>query len=74
MGVYDPLNAYLAKESDLVVRMSFAEVERVLGRPLPASARKHRAWWSNEVVGPSLREATTHHHRSRPKYFVRLLG
>ena len=51
MGVYDPLKGYLSKQSDPVVKMSFAEVERVLGRPLPASARNHRAWWANEAVG-----------------------
>ncbi len=49
MSVYDPLNGYLAKQSDPVIKMSFAEVERVLGGPLPASARKHRAWWGNET-------------------------
>jgi hypothetical protein len=51
MGVYDPLGTYLAKQSEPVVKMSFPEVERVLGRPLPASARKHQAWWANETVG-----------------------
>lgn len=51
MSVYDPLNRHLTKLSDPVIKMSFAEVERVLGRPLPASARKHQAWWANETVG-----------------------
>ena len=51
MGVYDPLRVYLRKQSDPVVRMTFGQVERVLGKPLPASARKHQAWWANETVG-----------------------
>lgn len=27
--------------------MTFGEVEQVIGSSLPDSARKHRAWWSN---------------------------
>jgi hypothetical protein len=30
-----------------VVTMQFAELEAVLGAPLPPSARRHRGWWSN---------------------------
>ena len=30
------------------VTMSFAEIERVLGAPLPASAKSHRPWWANQ--------------------------
>jgi hypothetical protein len=50
-SVYDPLYKYLMERSEPVVRMTFAEIERVLGRPLPASARKHQAWWANEETG-----------------------
>ena len=28
-------------------RMTFAEIEKVLGNPLPPSAYRHRPWWSN---------------------------
>ncbi len=28
-------------------RMTFAEIEKVLGGPLPPSAYRHRPWWSN---------------------------
>jgi hypothetical protein len=31
--------------------MTFAEVERVLGTALPASAYKYRPWWANESGG-----------------------
>ena len=51
MGVYDPLGTYLAMQTDPVIKMTFGEVERVLARPLPPSARKHNAWWANEVSG-----------------------
>ena len=43
---YLPLGDYLARSDDHEVRMSFAELEELVGR-LPDSARLHRAWWSN---------------------------
>ena len=43
---YLPLHDYLAERRGTEVRMSFAEVEKLVGR-LPNSARLHRAWWSN---------------------------
>ena len=44
---YDPLKRFLLARKDSHIPMTFAEIERILGRPLPASARTHRAWWSN---------------------------
>ena len=49
MGKYAPLGSHLRAQSAQFVRMSFAEIERVLGFRLPGSARTHRAWWSNNV-------------------------
>lgn len=43
---YLPLRDFLAERRGSEVRMSFAEVEELVGR-LPNSARLHRAWWSN---------------------------
>ncbi len=48
---YDPLKRYLAGRSEPVVHLSFAEIERTIGGPLPASARRHRPWWANERSG-----------------------
>lgn len=31
------------------IELSFAQIELVLGFTLPASARKHSAWWGNEA-------------------------
>jgi hypothetical protein len=28
--------------------LAFAEIERIIGRRLPASAARHRAWWAND--------------------------
>jgi hypothetical protein len=47
-GAYDALGQHLAGAS-APVTLSFAEIERVIGRPLPASARKHRPWWANDA-------------------------
>ena len=44
---YDPLQQYLEVQSSPQISLSFAAIERILGAKLPASARKHRPWWSN---------------------------
>lgn len=49
MTKYDPLTRHLATRKTPQVPMSFPELERLLGFPLPPSARKHRAWWSNNA-------------------------
>jgi hypothetical protein len=51
MGKYDPLQDYLGAASEPLLRLTFGQVERILGASLPASARKHPAWWANEQVG-----------------------
>jgi hypothetical protein len=48
---YDPLRRYLDGRSEPVVHLAFAEIERIIGGPLPASARRHRPWWANERSG-----------------------
>lgn len=50
-STYAPLREYLENRTESVVRLSFAEVERILQRSLPASARKYRPWWANERSG-----------------------
>lgn len=47
MSKYDPLKHHLKASRADRVPMSFADLERVLGFPLPPSSRKHRAWWAN---------------------------
>jgi hypothetical protein len=44
---YDPLQKFLAQAHGDEIPMRFSEIERVLGFELPASARRHPAWWSN---------------------------
>jgi hypothetical protein len=46
---YQPLTEFLRRHPRAVVRMTFAEIERVIGAKLPPSAMRHRAWWSNNA-------------------------
>lgn len=51
---YYALHKYLSearRTSEL--RLSFIEIERVLGFGLPPGARSHRAWWGNSKTGHS---------------------
>ena len=47
MGKYEPLAQFLRKQQTHEVRLTFGEIERIVGAKLPPSARKQRAWWSN---------------------------
>jgi hypothetical protein len=51
MSRYDPLRQYLAERTEPVVRLTFGEIERILGVDLPKSARQYRPWWANEEAG-----------------------
>lgn len=48
MSIYDPLRRELESTREQTVRLTFSEIEDILGRPLPASAYKFSAWWGNE--------------------------
>jgi len=48
---YDGLRAHLSERPEQVVRLSFAQIERIIGGALPASARRYRPWWANERSG-----------------------
>jgi hypothetical protein len=47
VGNYTQLTTWLEQQAPARLRVSFGEIEAVLGRPLPPSAYKYRAWWSN---------------------------
>jgi hypothetical protein len=57
MTKYDPLTRHLATRKVATVPMSFPELERLLGFALPPSARKHRAWWSNNPASSVVTKA-----------------
>ena len=48
---YEPLYAYLINLPNEYIRMTFVQIEQVLGFRLPASARRYPAWWANEYEG-----------------------
>lgn len=47
MSKYTPLTRHLANRDLERIAMTFDQIEKLLGFPLPPSSRKHRAWWSN---------------------------
>jgi hypothetical protein len=51
MSKYTPLRTFLARAGKSELELSFEDIERTLGFPLPRSARVHRPWWSNEASG-----------------------
>ena len=45
---YFPLFEYLQQQPDSgLLELTFAELEKILGKSLPASAHTTRAWWAN---------------------------
>ncbi|MCJ9729559.1 hypothetical protein [Bradyrhizobium sp. PRIMUS42] len=48
MSIYDPLGSKLQRTRMQTIRLTFLEIEEILGRPLPSSAYKFSAWWGNE--------------------------
>jgi len=47
MAKYEALGTYLKRQPGDRVAMTFAQIEKIIGAKLPASAHKHRPWWSN---------------------------
>ena len=53
MSKYSPLRRYLSglPPDTEEITISFDQVERIIGDKLPNSAKRYRAWWSNEESG-----------------------
>lgn len=49
--MYEPLAAFLRASSRDAETLDFAGIERILGRPLPPSARTDPSWWANATAG-----------------------
>jgi len=47
MSKYQPLGDHLTASGAARIRLSFEDIERIIGAPLPASAGIHSAWWAN---------------------------
>ena len=50
-GKYQRLYTHLCGMTTQEWRPSFDEIESIIGFELPASARLHRPWWSNQTGG-----------------------
>lgn len=50
---YHPLFEYLLFSGQGEIPMTFKEIEHVLGKSLPPSARQREEWWSNSPRGHS---------------------
>lgn len=48
MTKYTPLADYLRAHKGKTCSLTLVEIEEIIGGPLPASARKHPAWWGND--------------------------
>ncbi len=57
MSKYSPLTTFLRRQPGTSFPMTFAEIEKVVGTPLPPSAYKHRPWWSNNTGNSVLTQA-----------------
>jgi hypothetical protein len=53
MSKYEALPQFLGQVDQTARRMSFREIEGILGFKLPKSAYQHEAWWSNNETGHS---------------------
>ena len=54
MGKYAPLKKYLANCGKDEILMTFADMERIIGSPLPKSAVNRAEWWGNESKNSSI--------------------
>lgn len=57
MSKYAPLRDFLQKQRTELVRLKFADIEKLIGASLPPSARKHRPWWSNNPSNSVITDA-----------------
>jgi len=52
MSKYEPLTKRLAAAKDGEWTASFAELETLLGGPLPKTAKSGKAWWKSDATTP----------------------
>ena len=60
MGKYEPLRQFLSELTAPSLRLTFRDIEAMLGFELPESARVHEAWWSNSEIGHSHAKSWLH--------------
>ena len=52
---YSPLYRWFQNQTldKREVQLSFEQIEKILGKPLPPSARTHEPWWRDRSAGTS---------------------
>lgn len=49
MTKYRPMTEFLVDQQNDRLRMDFESIEKLIGEPLPRSARDYQAWWANDT-------------------------
>ncbi len=57
MSKYEPLSQFLRENGARELPMTFDDIERVIGCPLPQKASGIRAWWSNNAANNVMTKA-----------------
>ena len=57
MSKYEPLTRFLQHQPGSAVRLSFAQIEQLVGFKLPDSAQQKLDWWNNSSSGDEGAEA-----------------
>lgn len=66
MRKYAPLAEFLSSQTEDSCTLTLAEIERIIGRRLPRSARVHPAWWGNDRSHAQARAWMAEGWRARP--------
>ena len=57
MSKFEPLTRFLSTVRAEECRVTFKEIEELLGFKLPPSSRRHRPWWSNNPSNSAITQA-----------------
>lgn len=57
MSKYESLTTALSRQNTRQWRVSFEDIETIIGTKLPNSAYRHRAWWSNNPTNSVMTKA-----------------
>ena len=66
MTKYEPLAEFLGSHTGDSCTLALAEIERIIAKPLPRSARTHPAWWGNDGTHSQARAWMEAGWRARP--------
>lgn len=50
-GICQPQSRFQTKQKAARLTLAITDIQRIIGEPLPPSARAHSAWWANDTNG-----------------------